>query len=101
MEDLHDRIFKLEKQRPHADSEKDADIEEIKFKLSETKGAKKKEIQKTARGVHQQFSQHMRLRYLSLRRPAKSLAQASLGIRVRPKIKHLAPLDGYACAFEE
>ena len=60
----------------------------------------------------------MRLQYLSHRRPAK--AQASLHIRtvwpepslfahmnfgsrlrVRPKIRHLAPLDGCACTFEE
>ena len=60
----------------------------------------------------------MRLWYLSHRRSAK--AQASLRIRVvspeqslfalmkygssrrvRPKIRHLAPLDGCACAFEE
>ena len=60
----------------------------------------------------------MRLWYLSHRRPAK--AQASLRIRavspepslfahmkygsrrrVRPKFRHLAPLDGCACAFEE
>ena len=59
----------------------------------------------------------MRLWYLSYRRPAK--AQASLRIRavspepllftnikygkrrrVRPKIRHLGPLDGCACAFE-
>ena len=59
-----------------------------------------------------------RLWYLSHRRPAK--AQVSLRIlavspepflfahikygsrrRVRPKIRHLAPLDGCACAFEE
>ena len=64
------------------------------------------------------MSQLMRLWYLSLRRPAK--AQASLRIcavspepslfahikygsrwRVRPKIRHQAPLDGCACAFEE
>ena len=63
------------------------------------------------------MSQLMRLWYLSHRRPAK--AQASLRIRivspgsslfahmkyasrrrVRPKIRHLAPLDGCACAFE-
>ena len=60
----------------------------------------------------------MRLRYLSHRWPAK--AQASLRVRavspepllfalmmygsrrrVRPNIRHLAPLDGCACAFEE
>ena len=60
----------------------------------------------------------MRLWYLSNRRPAN--AQASLRIRavspepslfahikygrrrrVRPKIRHLAPMDGCACAFEE
>ena len=60
----------------------------------------------------------MRLWYLSHRRPAKP--QASLRIcavppepslfadmtygsrrRVRSKIRHLAPLDGCACAFEE
>ena len=64
------------------------------------------------------LSQPMRLWYLSHRRPAK--AQASLRIRavspepsmfahmkygsrrrVRPKIRHLVPLDGCACAFEE
>ena len=64
------------------------------------------------------MSQLMRLRYLSHRRPAK--AQASLRIRtvspepslfahmknesrqwVRPKIRHIAPLGGWACAFEE
>ena len=60
----------------------------------------------------------MRLWYLSHRRPAK--AQASLRIRavspepllfahmkcgsrwwIRLKIRHLAPLDGWACTFEE
>ena len=60
----------------------------------------------------------MRLWYLSHRRPAK--AQASLRLRtvspepslfahmkygsrrrIRPNIRHLAPLDGWACAFEE
>ena len=60
----------------------------------------------------------MRLWYLSHRRPAK--AQASLHIcavspepslfahmkygsrqKFKPKIRHLAPLDGCACAFEE
>ena len=60
----------------------------------------------------------MRLWYLSYRRPAK--AQASLRIRavspepslfaqlkywnrrrVQPQIRHLAPLDGCTCAFEE
>ena len=64
------------------------------------------------------MSQLMRLWYLSHRRPAK--AQASLHIhavlqepslfacmkygnrrRVRPKIRHLASLEGCACAFEE
>ena len=64
------------------------------------------------------LSQLMRLWYLSHRRPAK--AQASLHIRavspepllfahmeygnrrrVRPQIRHLAPMDGCACAFEE
>ena len=64
------------------------------------------------------MSQLMRLWYLSHRRPAK--VQASLHIRavspepslsaymkygsrrrVRPKIRHLARLDGCACAFEE
>ena len=64
------------------------------------------------------MSQLMRLWYLPHRRPAK--APASLRIRavspepslfahikygsrrrVRPKIGHLAPLDGSACAFEE
>ena len=65
-----------------------------------------------------QMSQLMRLWYLSHRRKAK--AQASLRIRtgspepslfahikygsrrnVQPKNRHLAPLDGCACAFEE
>ena len=65
-----------------------------------------------------QMSQPMRLWYLSYRRPAK--AQASLRIcavspepslfanmkygirwRGRAKIRHLAPLDGCACTFEE
>ena len=65
--------------------------------------------------VHMKMSQLMRLRYLSHRRPAK--AQVSLRIRavspepslfaylkdgsrqrVRSKIRHLAPLDGCACA---
>ena len=65
-----------------------------------------------------EMSQLMRLWYLSHRRPAK--AQASLRIRadspepslfahmkfgsrqsVRPKIRHLVPLDGCACAIEE
>ena len=60
----------------------------------------------------------LRLWYLSHMRPAK--AQATLRIsavspepslfahmtygirrRVRPNIRHLAPLDGCACAFEE
>ena len=64
------------------------------------------------------ISQLMRLWYLSQRRPAK--AQASLRIRtvspepslfahmnygrsrrVQPKFRHLAPLDGCTCAFEE
>ena len=64
------------------------------------------------------ISQLMRLWYLSDRRPAK--AQASLGIRtvwpepslfadikygssrkVQPKIRHLTPLDGCKCPFEE
>ena len=64
------------------------------------------------------LSQHMRLWYLSHRRPAK--AQTSLRIRavssepslfthmkygsrqrVRQKTRHLSPLDGCACAFEE
>ena len=64
------------------------------------------------------LSQLMRLWYLSHRRPVK--AQASLGIRavspepllfahmkygnrrrVQPQIGHLAPLDGWACTFEE
>ena len=68
--------------------------------------------------VYAYMSQLMRLWYLSHRQPAK--AQASLRIRavspepslfdhmkygsrrrVRPKIRHLAPLDGCACAFEE
>ena len=65
-----------------------------------------------------QMSQLMRLWYLSHRRPAK--AQANLHIcaissepllfahmkygsrrRVPPKIRHLAPLDGCTCTFEE
>ena len=65
-----------------------------------------------------ELSQLMRLWYLSYRRPAK--ARASLRIRavslepslfahmnygsrqrVWPKIRHLAPLDGCACVFEE
>ena len=60
----------------------------------------------------------MRIWYISHRRPAK--AQANLRIRavspepllfahmkygsrqrVRPKIRHLAPLDGCTCTFEE
>ena len=64
------------------------------------------------------LSQHMRLWHLSNMRPEK--AQASLRIRavspepslfahmnygsrrrVRQKIRHLAPLDGCACVFEE
>ena len=64
------------------------------------------------------LSQHMRLWYLSHRRPAK--AQVSLRIRavspepslfahmkygsrqrVRPKIGHSSPLNGCTCAFEE
>ena len=64
------------------------------------------------------MSQPMRLWYLSHRRPA--MAQVSLRIRavspepslfahmnygsrrkVRPKIRHLAPLDGCACVFKE
>ena len=68
--------------------------------------------------AHTYLSQLMGLWYLSHRRPAK--AQASLHIcavspepslfahmmngsrrRVRPKIRHLAPLDGCACVFEE
>ena len=67
---------------------------------------------------HLKLSQLMRLWYLSHRRQAN--AQASLRIRavspepllsthmkygsrhrVRPKISHLPPLDGCACAFEE
>ena len=74
-------------------------------------------------GNHSLFTKHylsqpMRLWYLSLRRPVKT--QASLRIctfspepslfahmkygskrRARPKIRHLAPLDGCACVFEE
>ena len=74
--------------------------------------------------IHQELpktsclSQLMRLWYLSHRRPAQ--AQAGLRIRavspewslfanikygssrrIRPKIRHLAPLDGCACVFEE
>ena len=64
------------------------------------------------------MSQVMRLWYLSYRRPAK--AQGSLHIRAiskepslfahmkygsrrraRSKIRHVAPLDGYTCAFED
>ena len=64
------------------------------------------------------LSQLMRLWYLSHRRPAK--VQSSLriravspepslfahmkygsGRRVRPQIRHLAPLDGWTCAFED
>ena len=67
---------------------------------------------------HQHTSQLMRLWYLSHKRPVNG--QASLRIhlvspepslfahikygnrwRLRPKIRHLAPLDGCACAFEE
>ena len=74
--------------------------------------------QKTSWTNINQLSQLMRLWYLSHRRPAK--AQASLRMcavspetslfanmkygsrrRGRPKIRHLAPLDGCACAFEE
>ena len=72
----------------------------------------------TSHMLEWQMSQLMRLWYLSHRRPAK--AEASLRIRavlpepllfahikygsswrVWPKIRHLAPLDGWACAFEE
>ena len=68
--------------------------------------------------IKDDLSMLMRLWYLSHRWPAK--AQASLRIcavlpepslfahmkyrsrrRVQPKIRHLAPLDGCACAFEE
>ena len=68
--------------------------------------------------INKQMSQLMRLWYLSHRRPAK--AQASLRIRavspepslfarmkygsrrrVRPKMRHLAPLDDCPCTFEE
>ena len=68
--------------------------------------------------MYLQLSQLMRLWYLSHRWPAK--AQASLSIRavspepslfahmtygsrlkVQPKIRHLASLDGCACVFEE
>ena len=70
------------------------------------------------KNITAKMSQLMRLWYLSHRRPAK--AQASLRIRavspepslfahmkygnrrrVRPKMRHLAPLDACACAFEE
>ena len=70
------------------------------------------------RDARHKMSQLMRLWYLSHRRPAK--AQASLRIhavspepslfahmkygsrqKVRPKNRHLAPLDGCACAFEK
>ena len=60
----------------------------------------------------------MRLWYLSQRQPAKALASLHICTvspesllfahikygsrqRVRPKIRHLAPLDGCTCAFEE
>ena len=68
--------------------------------------------------IMEKLSQPMRLWYLSHRRPA--MAQASLRIctvslepsllahmkygsrrRVRPKIRHLAPLNGCECAFKE
>ena len=68
--------------------------------------------------ISEQMSHLMRLWYLSHKRPGK--AQASLPIRavspepslfayikyeserrVRPNIRHLAPLEGCACAFEE
>ena len=43
--------------------------------------------------------------YLPHRRPAKRLLFAHMTygsrLRVQPKIRHLAPLDGSACAFEE
>ena len=67
---------------------------------------------------HHEMSKLMRLWNLSYMRPAK--AQASLRIcavllepllfahmkhgsrrRVQPKIRHLAPLDGCSCVFEE
>ena len=70
------------------------------------------------RGITEYMSLLMRLWYLSHRRPAK--AQASLRIRavstepslfahmkygnrrkVRINIRHLAPLDGCACAFKK
>ena len=69
----------------------------------------------TTRGS--ELSQLMRLWYLSHRRPVKAQARGSGAVspepslfahmkygsrrRVRPKIRHLAPLDGRACAFEE
>ena len=76
------------------------------------------EIGKSTLEKHYEMSQLMRLWYLSHRRPAK--AQVSLCIRavspepslfahmnygsrrrIRPKIRHLAPLDDCACIFEE
>ena len=64
------------------------------------------------------LSQLMRLWYLSHRRPAKAQARLRIRavspepllfayikygsiLRVRPKIRHLAPLDGCTCAFEK
>ena len=60
------------------------------------------------------MSQLMRLLYLSHRRPAKAPARlhihavspepsllARMKYENRPKIRHLALLDGCACAFEE
>ena len=47
----------------------------------------------------------MRLWYLSHRWPAKAQATRNMevdeGSDQRPKIRHLAPLDGWACVFEE
>ena len=50
---------------------------------------------KTCSRKFDKMSQLMRFWYLSHRRPAKAQA------RVRLKIRHLAPLDGCACVFEE
>ena len=82
------------------------------------RGNERQLIARQAANRKTKMSQLMRLRYLSHRRTAK--AQASLHIRavspepllfahmkyesrlkVRPKIRHLAPLDGSACMFEE
>ena len=95
-------------------------LRQIKGRPTHTRTDKLKAICPTIKRHKNQphLSQHMRLWYLSPWRPAK--AQTSLRIsavspepslfahmkygrrrRVRPKIRHLAPLDGYACALEE